>query len=672
MAVWLKLSHKFANIPNVSTPLCLKSFLLKIGMEIQQAADDADDGPQRGRSRGREDEEGGRPVDDDDEGAVARAAPADRRGGDGLSDIRNYRGGSSEADTPRPTGETLRAIRLGDPGVTSLVVDDFSSIDGSDVGRCVGQSRRLKTLVVDADSVMGGRNRGSLSGFLAGAGGSRSIEHLSVRNCILGSELRDAFVSLLPLVECTSRLRSVSFEYCGIGDALAMRFLDALSARRERASLGKLVLSGNDIGDECALEIVRRLRDGLGCGLLELSLACNDVGRGACHALGSMLSDPSCELRALGLDANQIDDAAASYLAEGLARNGRLRRLNLRENPAVTPSGWRSFLGGLSESAAPPICYLDLSSNNINNEAAPALGRYLAESASMHTLVMEHDTEVDLEGLAPTPRMKERGWRTIFDGLRASRANSLEVLDLGGQALGAGALAALSNLLAAGSSVRRLSLKGCHRSSAGWAAFFQCLRCPACALEDLDVAGNGISDDAVAALTGSLASNATLERIDLAGNPVTAVGWMLFFRLLCDKSSVSSTARSNHALRSVSHEVLDGGAPSADGDVVGTVLARTLRMCLDMNSHGDKSDVVREKILLSHFVPLANRGVTPTEFLGMDASVLPHALAWIGRASSIGRGLRSGRTLQYQVIRSLPCLFDPLVAAEPKRGGCTR
>merc|ERR1712176_1012859 len=45
-------------------------------------------------------------------------------------------------------------------------------------------------------------------------------------------------------------------------------------------------------------------------------------------------------------------------------------------------------------------------------------------------------------------------------------------------------------------------------------------------------------------------------------------------------------------------------------------------------------------------------------FLDMDLNVLPYAMSWIGMQGSLTGRDQAGRSLVYQILRSLPSLFN--------------
>ena len=85
----------------------------------------------------------------------------------------------------------------------------------------------------------------------------------------------------------------------------------------------------------------------------------------------------------------------------------------------------------------------------------------------------------------------------------------------------------------------------------GWKAFVTLLEMPDSKLGMLSVHGNNIGDDGALLFANALHNNTILKSLDLDTNSITAEGWKLISRLLCDTSTVNKTYLSNHTLLTV-------------------------------------------------------------------------------------------------------------------------
>ena len=78
--------------------------------------------------------------------------------------------------------------------------------------------------------------------------------------------------------------------------------------------------------------------------------------------------------------------------------------------------------------------------------------------------------------------------------------------------------------------------------------------------------------------------------------------------------------------------------------------ARKVWRCLNWNKNSNKFQVVRKKIIYSHFCgSISESEGNAKEFVDMDLEVLPHVLAWAGRDSF-------GHSALYQILRIFPSL----------------
>ena len=67
--------------------------------------------------------------------------------------------------------------------------------------------------------------------------------------------------------------------------------------------------------------------------LEELDLYENNIGNVGCDAIATLLEDPNCDLRALQLASNAINNEGANTIANSLSNNNKLQNLYLHGNP---------------------------------------------------------------------------------------------------------------------------------------------------------------------------------------------------------------------------------------------------------------------------------------------------------------------------------------------------
>ena len=107
------------------------------------------------------------------------------------------------------------------------------------------------------------------------------------------------------------------------------------------------------------------------------------------------------------------------------------------------------------------------------------------------------------------------------------------------------------------------------------------------------------------------------------------------------KSSIIDTFHSNHTL----HQLCDGNSSEHLSD-----LPSDLIYSLRLNKNNNKNEVVRQKILWSHFQD-DNVDINIKEFFHMELKAMPFAITWIGRDDV-------GHPLLYQLVRAMPSLVE--------------
>ncbi|KAL9182980.1 hypothetical protein ACHAXT_004259 [Thalassiosira profunda] len=427
------------------------------------------------------------------------------------------------------------------------------------------------------------------------------------------------------------------------------------------------------------------------------------IGSRKWQAFATCLPSPFCVLEQLILSENGLSDEDAASLGGALSNNKTLRFLHMDHNEDITAKGWAAFFtclqGGNSSLESIRLC-----DNRIHDGGLVALGNALRSNSALRSLRMGHS---DTDGSA--------GWRGLATALQ-SPTLPLERIDMKGCELDDEGINSLANGLAGNSKVKELDLSELDISSVGWREFFQriqgsrlaletliltendiddesvsamvaslgsvsslkvlglwmndsitkpgmlalanLIRAPGCMLEELNVGGNpSIDDEVLIAFANAVADNRTVSKLMVAGNrlldndvEVTDRAWEAFGNVLCNRESIEGIYLSNHTLQMISDE--------SDEE---RLLPERLRSLLQLNRNNTKHEAARQKILLHQ---ICNKEGTDLEaFIGMELSVLPVAMAWIGRDDV-------GRSALYQLCRTLPSLFgtnDKAVSAGVKR-----
>jgi len=571
---------------------------------------------------------------------------------EGDSDEEEFHWEDEDEDGPILDANTLLQIKNNDPILTSIDVHCFDHcIDGEDAGHFIGKSSHLKKLLVKGESMEWDdrfivRTACLLARFCRGIAQNHSVEHLQIRCCDLfvgDASVKDPKLTkiqtfivmrLAHFFQHNVRLRSLKIECCCLRHKSTLVLALVLARKSNKSALQRIDLSSNEIDDDAAKELIESL-NGYG-SLVELSLGHNFIRVKGCAALEKLISSPTSNLKELDLQSNRIDDKAIAILTRSLAKNTSIKKVDLGDNYGVTDDGWQHFFTCLQNPSS-SIEQLDLGANRIADQGIISLGNALAKNTTLECLDLSSSSS--LQHFVP---ITADGWRSFFTSLRNSKSVVQDIL-LRGCGIDEEGLAILADALNNNSTLKILDLsKNPQVTAASWRRFFTaCLRSPKSSLEGLFLCENLAeeADELMADLAGAIAHNDKLEAIDLGENPsITKTGWSHFSRLLCDKSSITSIYESNHTVNYFGPERL----PLDLDDLV------------KLNEHENKKEVAREKILRHYF----QDGANIQEFLDMKLKVLPHAMAWLGGESSWTGGKNTGRTPLYQLLRSLPSLFE--------------
>jgi len=350
---------------------------------------------------------------------------------------------------------------------------------------------------------------------------------------------------------------------------------------------------------------------------------------------------------------NNIGDGGLS----ALLAISTLKSLNLHANPFITPSGWRSFFN-LSETRGIQLVELDISLNRIGDVGVAALGSLLStNNNTFKTLDMAQlEDSGDISN-----NVTSQGWVSLFNQLQDTNL-ALTKLILNGNCIDDQGMELLIQTVSIMSSLEHLEVAANRLvTPIGWQALSDYPQSPSFALEEILLDENEINDDIIVAFTNALAQNKTLKRfsffdctdedgIDL----ITERGWGTVSTLLCNKTSIMDTYRSNHIIYDACYDDDDNGVASY----------------MYLNENKDKAEVARQKILQTHFSTEYDAISHIQEFLDMELEIMPTAIAWIGKPTPMGWSGKSvsGLSTMYNLMRRLPDLFDSSCKEKPSTG----
>ncbi len=333
------------------------------------------------------------------------------------------------------------------------------------------------------------------------------------------------------------------------------------------------------------------------------------------------LKSPNSALVRLDMSSCNVNDEGALLIAVALTGNTALKSLKVGYKNSVTPAGWILFFQLLLDSGF-NSCLEELSliSTKIDDKGAALLAEWLVASTSLKNLDLSHSQSVTASG-----------WVKCV-GVMAAAELVLENLALCGTTINDEGDTMLADLLNATSTLASLDLGSTAITTNGLSVFADVLRRPSSNLKVLTI--NYCNDDFICNLATALAHNANLEVLDALDFNITDRGWRAMESTLCDISSIGAIYNSNHTLHTL--------------DLGYLTCSDTIEYLLEVNYNRNKVEVARTKILQFYLSDVA--AIRPA-FDGLAMSVLPIAVAWLGRD-------RRGFSTLYHLLQGMPSLYS--------------
>ena len=527
---------------------------------------------------------------------------------------------------------------------------------------------QIEIIAIDISDEFGGS-------LIEGLQGHPSLKRLEIEFGRLGSIGCTAVGKVL--AHTNSNLEDIRLSNCYLDDEGLAIVCDALLGNTKMKSL---CLKGNTQITSSGWRALSTVLQHPDCKLTNLDLGWTDIDDEGSNILGSALSVSSMKaldlsnakisslgwrtllnelsqtsIEKLHLFHNCVSDASLA----SLANISTLKVLDISINKSITPEGWLSFFNTL-QTRGTKLQKLDICGNAIGDISVTALGSLFSNMSTLKTLDM-----------GSAALVTSQGWVSFFTTLQESNLDLVE-LNLNSNSIDDEGMELLVQIVSRMRSLTHLYL-GANRlvSPTGWEALTSPLQSPSCALEELYLDGNKISDDTLTAFKSALGDNRTLKRLSLErcttmdedasdneddNEEFTERGWEALSSLLCNKTSIIDTYTSNHTLQYV--------GPSYAVDLT---LPGDLASLLELNRNKDKVEVARQKILQTHFSNSDSSKIQ--EFLDMELRVIPTAIAWIGRPThddwNRNRTSVSGLSLMYNLMRRVPDLFDSSAQKKP-------
>jgi hypothetical protein len=425
----------------------------------------------------------------------------------------------------------MSRILQNDPLVTSLTVGNLQGLISEcrqrykptgDLGRAISVNKHLEQL-----TLFRCMPSDELSSFFTGIGSNRSIKMLEVVYC---EDLNDSMMNYwTPFLENNHTFESMEiavFDCYGTTDS----GISSLLQMFDYLKVIKLNCDETNISNNLTLsnqtDIILESLIGH-TGLMKIELGNIEIGIRGIEALGSILQNPSCNLKALHINCATMNDEGADVLAIGLTNNHSLTELEL-DIHGITDVGWQAIIIAVQNTRC-RLEKLHLHAG-LNRHRSNINEDYIAAALLHHSTTLK--------------KVSDEGWLVISQLLLVPNS-VLEELTL---CITNEQIEDVSTVLAQNCTLRKLNLYTSTESinmfsflmeevDQRWLDFSDVLRNPSSALESLSL-GVNIDDTIMNSFTDVLVTNSRLKRLSLYGNnSITTEGWVTFSAFLHNPNS---------------------------------------------------------------------------------------------------------------------------------------
>jgi len=356
------------------------------------------------------------------------------------------------------------------------------------------------------------------------------------------------------------------------------------------------------------------------------------------------------ELKLHGTNDDFITDHAAASLITILSDLHCVETLTL--NYTTINEGSSHALSHMLKEPDCTLKELTLEENEFNDEKSVILAEGIRINSTLETLNLRRSDEITGDG-----------WTSFFNILRPAKLGALSVLYLCDNNINDEAAAALSHVFTNNNTLQNLFLSEVSSiTTTGWQALANLVHNPDSALYYIDLNGSSnFDDDALLAWVNalSMSKNATLLSFLIPSEEVTSTGWLALENLVCNKTTIDTLYDSNHVLGYITQN------NNGTGEILSMMrrIAKFRQLSQLSGSVGVRGyrEVALYKIIRFYFM---SGEANMKDIWDMELNIMVHAIARIGCfakdnivATQDGPST-SGHTLLYQIMRSVPSLFD--------------
>lgn len=329
--------------------------------------------------------------------------------------------------TDLTSAKILERIKNNSPKLTSIQLERdalLSLLESREMceklGSLIGSNTQLRSLNIDTDSEFyGAYDDDNLVNnydiFLRGVANSKTITKL--RLGLFCPDSSDAIEILAPIFENDS-VSIISFGNCS-GERIGLLTYYLTTHGHGKGTLGELSLRGTEedaITDEDAANIIGAFKNHH--RVEKLTLDYTILNEKTSSKLSDMLDNPSCRLKNLSLQFNEMNDNGFSIFANGLLGNGSLVNLDLTGSEYVSAEGWVNFFGILRSAKLGALHTIRLDSNNINDEGVAIFAEVFSNNNNLKKLYLSRNMSITTAG-----------WQTLAS-LFLNRDSAIGTIDI--------------------------------------------------------------------------------------------------------------------------------------------------------------------------------------------------------------------------------------------------
>ena len=368
---------------------------------------------------------------------------------------------------------------------------------------------KYSVVIVNVSTLIGYRaNKQQVSDGLAM---NDSITTLIMRTCHIGDETAE-------IISCcikASNLKTVIFANCTFNNSASKITFESLSSI---SSLRDLVINNTIIDDVAVASVIKS-----NSGIQMLYLGNNKLGAGALKIVRALKEVSS--LKVLDLNDNNTSGIIADFLASAISSNSSLEDLRLSNN-RLTTSGTVTIAKSLSNMST--LKYLEIQSNLITEEAADSIVSVIKSNTGIEELYLGNN-KLGVGALKIVTALNE--------------VSSLKVVDLDNNNT-SGIIANDLTAVIDHNSLQKLWLANNDLRSCA-STILQSLS-KITTLTELDLSGNGMSEEVTDFLASAISSNSSLEYLGLSDNRLTISGIVTIAKSLSNISTLKHlSAKSN-------------------------------------------------------------------------------------------------------------------------------